>query len=48
MWCVRWDGKSNAAYVDFGIGVTAEGMDCSVVEWVKHGIPRWSGHDKNE
>ncbi len=41
----RWDGESNeTVYEEFGVGVTAKGVECGVVEWVKRGAPRWSGH----
>jgi len=41
----RWDGESNVnVYENFGMGATAKGVDCGVVEWVKCGTLRWFGH----
>ncbi len=40
-----WDGESNESmYKRFGMGVTAKGVNCGVVEWVKHGSLRQFGH----
>ncbi len=40
-----WDGKSNESmYEQFGMAVTANGVECGVVEWVKRGALRWLGH----
>ncbi len=40
-----WDGESNEnMYERFGMSVTAKGVECGVVEWVKRGALRWFGH----
>lgn len=31
-------------YESFGISAATRGVDCRVVEWVKHGTLRWFGH----
>ena len=41
----RWDLESNErVYESFGMSSTAEGVDCGVIEWVKHGTVRWYGY----
>lgn len=35
-------------YESIGLGVSAEGVNCGVVKWVKHGTLRWFGRDRNE
>lgn len=35
-------------YQKFGMGVTPMRVDCGVIEWVKHGSLRWSGHVMSE
>ncbi len=41
----RWDGETNEdMYGRFGMGESAVGTDCGVVEWVKRRTVRWYGH----
>ena len=41
----RWDEEGNEnVYESFGMGATAKGIDCGVVEWVKCGTPKWFRH----
>jgi len=41
----RMDGESNeSVYKKFGVSVKGEGMNCGVVEVVKHSTLRWFGH----
>lgn len=41
----RWEGESHEDVVEcFGMGVTAWGVICGVVEWVKCGTLRYFGH----
>ncbi len=41
----RWDRESNGeTYGRFGMSITAVGMDCGVVEWVKRSTLRWYRH----
>ncbi len=41
----RMDAESNeSVYGKFGMSVKSEGMNCGVVEVVKHSTLRWSDH----
>ncbi len=41
----KWDGESNESVCEtFSMGMTAEEVDCGVVEWVKCGTLRWFGY----
>ncbi len=41
----RMDGESSeSVYGKFGMSFKSEGMNCGVVEVVKHSALRWSGH----
>ncbi len=41
----RWEGESDeSVYERCGMGASANGVKCGVVEWLKRNTVRWFGH----
>lgn len=40
----RMEKVMGVEYERLGVGLTVKGMDCGVVEWVKHCTLQWFGH----